>query len=280
MEEMLLMNKEELKERLHAIKANEFKILESMNAFDMAIAMLEYLGDSDSELRDDLIYSTLGRWITTGVFNKEQLKQILAAILDDKHLFYKIGEKDTNSVFMRAFSVLIVASIVYVHREDSFLEYEELINVKNKVIKYMEEEKDVRDYVIEGGWAHTTAHSSDTLDELSLCKEFGREELLEILKAIKLKVSISDHAYICYEDERLAYATNSLISRNLLTEEEVSEWIKSFLEYDKKIDFPNHYYLITNIRNYLNSLYYRLPIDQYQTIKEAISETILVIRRF
>jgi hypothetical protein len=280
MGDMILMNKEELKERLHAIKGNEFKIPESMNAFEMALTMLEYLGDSDSELRDDLIYSTLGRWITTGVFNKEQLKQILAIILDDKHLFYKIGEKDTNSVFMRAFSVLIVASIVYVHREDSFLDYEELITVKNKVIKYMEEEKDVRDYVIEGGWAHTAAHSSDTLDELSLCKEFGREELFEILRAIKLKVSISDHAYICYEDERLAYATNSLISRDLLTEEEISEWIKSFSEYDKKIDFPNHYYLISNIRNYLNSLYYRLPIDRYQTIKEAISETILLIRRF
>jgi hypothetical protein len=274
------MNREELKERLHAIKGDEFKVPESANAFDLAIAMMEYLGDSDSELRDDLVYSILGRWVTTGIFSKVQLKQILDTILDDKHLFYKIGEKDTNSVFMRAFSVLIVASIVYVHREDGFLDYEELIAVKNKVIKYMEEEKDVRDYVIEGGWAHTAAHSSDTLDELSLCKEFGREELFEILKAIKLKVSINDHAYICYEDERLAYATNSLISRDLLTEEEISEWIKSFSEYDKKIDFPNHYYLISNIRNYLNSFYYRLPIDRYQTIKEAISETILLIRRF
>lgn len=274
------MNREELKERLYAIKGDEFKVPESVNAFDLAIAMMEYLGDSDSELRDDLVYSILGRWVTTGIFSKVQLKQIQDTVLDDKHLFYKIGEKDTNSVFMRAFSVLIVASLVYAHREDSFLDYKELIAVKNKIIKYMEEEKDVRGYVIEGGWAHTAAHSSDTLDELSLCKEFGREELLEILKAIKLKVSINDHAYICYEDERLAYATNSLISRNLLTEEEISGWIKSFLEYDKKIDFPNHYYLISNIRNYLNSLYYRLPIDQYQTIKEAISETILLIRRF
>jgi hypothetical protein len=277
---MVLMNREELKERLHAIKGDEFKVPESVNAFDLAIAMMEYLGDSDSELRDDLVYSILGRWVTTGVFSKVQLKQILDTVLDDKHLFYKIGEKDTNSVFMRAFSVLIVASIVYAHREDSFLDYKELIAVKNKVIKYMEDEKDVRGYIVEGGWAHTAAHSSDTLDELGLCKEFGREELFEILKAIKLKVSIDYHAYICYEDERLAYATNSLISRDLLTEEELSQWIKSFSEYDKKIDFPNHYYLISNIRNYLNSLYYRLPIDRYQTIKEAISETILLTRRF
>ena len=276
----MLIRREELKEKLKAIKASEFKVPERVDAFEITLAMMEYLGDSESELRDDLVYSVLIRWITSGVFNKEQLKQILTAILDDKHLSYKIGEKDTNSVFMRAFSVLILAGIIYAHREDKFLSYEELVAVKNKIIKCMEEEKDVRGYIAEGGWAHTAAHSSDALDELALCEEFGREELLEILKAIKGKVSIDYHAYICYEDERLALATNSLISRNLLTEEEISEWVKSFSEYDKKIEFPNQYYLLANIRNYLNSLYYRLPIDQYQTIKEAISETILLIRRF
>ena len=276
----MLIRREELKEKLKAIKGDEFKVPERVNAFELALVMMEYLGDSDSELRDDLVYSVLSNWVINGVFSKEQLKQILASTLDEKHLFYKIGEKDTNSVFMRAFSVLIVASIIYVHRADGFLNYEELIHVKNSVIKFMEEEKDVRGYVVEGGWAHTAAHSSDALDELGLCEEFGREELMEILKAIKDKVSIDCYAYICYEDERLAFATNSLISRNLLTKEELSEWVKSFLEYDKKIDFPNHYYLISNIKNYLNSLYYRLPKEQYKTIKEAIGSTVLSIRRF
>lgn len=276
----MLVSREELQEKLKVIQASEFKVPETMSAFEITSIMLEYLGDSDPELRDDLIYGTLSNWIMNGAFNKEQLKQILVAVLDDKHLFYKIGEMDTNSVFMRAFSVLIVASIVYVHREDSFLDYEELKSVKNKIVKYMEEEKDVRGYVVEGGWAHTAAHSSDTLDELCLCKELGRVELLEILNAIKHKVSIEYHAYTCYEDERLAFATNSLIGRNLLTEEEISKWVKSFAEYDKNIDFPNHYYLITNIRNYLNSLYYRLPKDEYKVIREAISDTILLIRRY
>jgi hypothetical protein len=276
----MLIRKEELKEKLKAIKSDEFKVPERVNAFEISLVMMEYLGDTNEELRDDLVYSVLSRWITNSVFSKVQLKQILDIILDDKHLFYRIEESEPNSVFMRAFSVLIVASLIYVHRQDGFLDYEELIAVKNKVIKYMEDEKDARGHVFERGWAHTAAHSSDALDELALCKEFGREELLEILNAIKNKVSIDYHAYICYEDERLAYATNSLISRNLLAEEEISEWIKSFSEYDQKIDFPNHYYLITNMRNYLNSLYYRLPKDQYHIIKEAIRDTILLIRRF
>jgi hypothetical protein len=276
----MVINKTEIMERLKEIRNNDFKVPEGMDAFEMALAMTEYLGDTDAELRDDLVYSILGRWVTHGLFSGHQLKQLLEIILDEKHLFYKIGEKDTDSVFMRAFSVLIVAGIIYAHREACFLNSEELKDVKNKVIKYMKEEKDLRGYVAEGGWAHTTAHSSDTLDELALCKEFGIEELLEILKAIKNKISVDSHAYICYEDERMAYATNSLISRNLLTEEEISEWIKSFSDFDKNIAFPNQLYLNTNIRNYLNSLYYRLPKNQYPIIKEAISDTILLIRRY
>lgn len=274
------MSRLELKDRLKGIKSNELKVREGENAYDIALLMMDYLGDIESEFRDDLIYSILGQWIIGDVLTNEQLMQILNIALDDKHLFYKIGEKDTDSVFMRAFSILIVASIIYAHRKNNLLNDEEIIDVKNKVIRYMAEEKDVRGYIAEGGWAHTAAHASDALDELGLCKEFGREELLEILGAIKEKVSIEYHGYICYEDERLAYATNSIVSRNILTEEELSGWVKSFAEYDKNIDFPKHYYLIANIRNYLNSLYYRLPKDQYKLIKEAIGDTVILIRRF
>jgi hypothetical protein len=274
------MNREELKEKLKAINCDESKVPEGLNAFETALSMLEYLGDIDSELRDDLIYSVLSKWIIGKVFSKEQLRQILEIILDDKHLFYRIGERDTNSVFMRAFSALIIATIIYAHREERFLNNEELTGVKNKVIRYMNEEIDVRGYIAEGGWAHTAAHSADVLDELALCEELGSVEMLEILMTIKNKVCIDYHSYICYEDERLAYATNSLISRDLLSEEEISEWVRSFLEYKEKTAIPNHFYLITNIRNYLNSLYYRLPIDRYKLVKETISNTILLIRRF
>lgn len=273
------MNRDELKERLKEIKIMDFKVPQDMNAFELALPMMEYLGDAEAELRDDLIYSIFSNWITNKVFSKEQLRQMLEVILDDRHLFYKIGEKDTNSVFTRAFSVLVIASLVYMHRQDCFLNKLELMKVKSKVIQYMTEEKDVRGYITDGGWAHTAAHSADALDELALCEELGNVELMELLQAIKDKVCIDDHAFVCYEDERLAYATNSLIGRGLLTEEEISDWIKSFAKLEKSKIYPNFYYLIANIRNYLNSLYYRLPEDNLN-VKRVIGETILSIRIF
>lgn len=274
------IRREELKELLIQVKNNEYKLPEGMDAYELALVMLQYLGDTDSELRDVLIYGTFWRWNKAGYLIPEQMRQIISVSLDDKHLFYGLGESCSETVFMRTFSVLLVALGLYKHRTEPFLSKAELQNIKDKVIEYMAKEKDVRGYVEEGGWAHSAAHGSDALDELALCEELGREDLLEILQAIKDKVCIRYHAYICYEDERLAIATNSLISRNILSEAEVIEWINSFKEFERDKQYPTYFYLVSNIRNFLNSLYYRLPQDKYQTIKAAISDVILNIRAY
>ena len=52
----MLIRREELKEKLKAIMGDEFKIPEGANPFEMALAMMDYLGDTESELRDDLIF--------------------------------------------------------------------------------------------------------------------------------------------------------------------------------------------------------------------------------
>lgn len=270
----------ELKELLTQAKKNDYKVPEGFSAHELALVMLDYLGDIDSELRDRLIYTTFWKWFNAGHFSTEQMRQILEIVLDEKHLFHGLGESFTDTVFMRTFSALIVALVVLMHRKERFLSQAELLDIKAKVIEYMAKEKDVRGYVEEGGWAHSAAHGSDVLDELALCEEFGREDLLDILQAIKDKVSIRYHAYICYEDERLGIAANSLIGRDVLSEAEVMEWIKSFRNFERDKAYPQYFYLVSNIRNFLNSLYYRLPQDRYQTVKAAVSDTILDIRCF
>lgn len=276
----MTISREALREELLKIRENGCKVPENVNAYELALLMTDYLGDIDSELRDNLVYTVLNTWVVEAIFSKEQQRRLLAILLDDKHLFYRLGEQNTESVFMRAFSILIIGALVYRHRQDAYIERDALIDVKNKMLEYMKLEKDVRGHVEIGGWAHTAAHSADAIDEVALCEEFGAPELLEILQAIKKKVCIDYHAYICYEDERLSIATTNIIERNILSEEKIADWIKSFAEFDKKTPFPNQYYLLSNMRNYLNSVYYRLPAGKYPVIKIAISDTIQSIRRF
>ncbi|WP_187287395.1 DUF2785 domain-containing protein [Gottschalkia acidurici] len=157
----------------------------------------------DSDLRDKLIYGTLFHWIPNGRLNIDQLKYLLNISLDSSHLFYKIHNKDDDSIFKRIFSVLIVALISYEHRKEKFLSEEVLYQVKDKLIESMLTERDVRGYVEVKGWVHSAAHTADALDEIVQCDCFNKTDLLDVLNSIKSKVWIGYYVYVDEEDERM-----------------------------------------------------------------------------
>ncbi len=67
------------------------------------------IGPVDPELRVDLTYMVLANWIMDDVYDTDELKQLLNICLDDNHLHYKIGQTESDSVFTRTFSALILA---------------------------------------------------------------------------------------------------------------------------------------------------------------------------
>ncbi len=68
------------------IKDSEYKIVDDSVLRNYIEAMLDNIGSTDSELRDDLIYSTFSHWILKDFVSPNLLKIILETILD-KHLF-------------------------------------------------------------------------------------------------------------------------------------------------------------------------------------------------
>ncbi len=101
-----------LKDQLYEIADNDFALPEQAKAMPRALEMLPHLGSPDAELRDDLIYSTLATWILADKFEDDELKTLLKQLLTDEHIFFKLGETDTDSVFMRSFSMLIIPLIL------------------------------------------------------------------------------------------------------------------------------------------------------------------------
>jgi hypothetical protein len=114
-------NSAELKILLKEIRDNDYRICEVQDYFSLAQAMVAHLGSPDPVLRDDLIYDILANWITTDRLSAGQLKQLLDVCLDSSHLFYSIGEYETDSVFARSFSALAIALIIDAHRRHGFL---------------------------------------------------------------------------------------------------------------------------------------------------------------
>ena len=254
-----------LKDQLYEIADNDFALPEQARAMPRAQEMLPHLGSPDAELRDDLIYSTLASWIMSDKFEEDDLKVLLRQLLTEEHLFFKLGEADTDSVFMRSFSILIIPLILSWHRQRPFLMPYELREVKVKLLDYLEKEQDLRGFVLDEdeagepkGWAHAIAHTADALDDLVRCKEMGSEELVEILNAIRQKAAESKLVFVHLEDERLVTPVIAVLGRKVLTPPDVQSWLAGFVPLaQQKEPFPDCYRQAQNVKNFLRSLYFR-----------------------
>lgn len=268
------MNKKDLKQLLLQIKEDDYKVPKNVNPFELALTMMQYIGDVDPVLRDILILSILYKWSLEGVFTKEELYKIFEISIDKEHLHYGMGQIN-DTVFTRTFSVEIVAICIYLHRKDNFLEKKDVKKALDKVIEYMNKDKDVRGYIEHKGWAHGAAHGADTLDELARCQELEECDLQRILECISKKIQINYYCYIHQEDERLVTATLGVLERKNISEEKTINWLKSFVEFNKVGEYPTDMIIEVNVKNFLRSLYFRL-LDKSE-FENIINEIIKVL---
>lgn len=129
--------------------------------------------------------------------------------------------------------------ILYNHRKNNILTQKEVIETYSKVKQYFIQEQDLRGYVPSKGWAHSVAHTADTIDELALCSEIGHDELKDMLDIIKNKISNYNYVFINEEDERLVTAIVSILNRKLIPDEEMSKWLSSLIDYNRKGLYPD-----------------------------------------
>lgn len=157
---------QQLQKQLEGIKANHYTIDSTIDIDKLISKMLQHIGTPDSYLRDTLIYTTFFHLITNDHITHTQLSQLLSQSISEQYLFYKITTDDKDAVFTRSFTTLLIALIIYADTKHNFLSPSDILDVKDKLIIYMNQEHDFRGYVSEQGWAHSIAHVSDTFDEL------------------------------------------------------------------------------------------------------------------
>jgi Asp-tRNA(Asn)/Glu-tRNA(Gln) amidotransferase B subunit len=217
------MNEKDLKERLILKRKNELNINpDEMN--ELIVSMLNHIGSTDPELRDELIYYSISKWIVENQISDEVLNKILTKCLNN--LSHGLGETETDTVFTRSFSILIVTSILYYHNHiRALLPKKEVQDVCRIAIHYSLSENDLRGYVMNKGWAHSVAHLADCLDELAKCTYLVDKEIKQILNVIQSKVKTDHILYAFGEDERLVTAVISVFSRGDINIETKLEWL-------------------------------------------------------
>jgi hypothetical protein len=226
---------------------------------------LNNIGSADPELRDKLIYTTFVKLIMEDCLSTTQMEHIIEVCLDPYHLFLNIGEKDTDSVFTRSFSVLVIALIIEKDRQSPFLKRDILTQAFDASIEYLNLEEDIRGFVKGKGWGHSMAHGADLLAEVIKHPSFSTHQFYKCLETIKgclFKDSSDGSPYMDDEGERLIFPIEAMLERGL-EENRLISWASELYIDLTKIQSEegfslNYFRKRTNIISFLRGLYFRL----------------------
>ncbi|AIQ61672.1 hypothetical protein PBOR_35795 [Paenibacillus borealis] len=250
----------ELIRKLERLEEERYILREGERLQDFTCLMLRHIGDPEPELREH-IYSTFHIWLKRdNKFSCEEMRQLLAVLMDDRHLFYRIGSEGDHSVLTRAFAVLPIALIVQRHRDNSFLTPNEFQHLKHSLLRYYRKEKDLRGYLAVEGWAHAAAHGADALEELIRCPESDNVLRHEVLGAITRMLHNGARIFDEEEDERMASIVDTMISEALLPQQEIADWIHSLSKCTEWPDTRAQRIARVNGKNFVRSLYFRTRV--------------------
>lgn len=256
----LLMEEHELKKYLQEYKSGD-KPWDVMNHVRLVKSMIHFIGTTDSELRDKLIYSTFFHLAIDNQLEHELLSDLLDYCLSDDMLFKGIGENGTDTVFTRAFSSLVIAVILYKDNEDDFLPRDAVYKTKDHLINYINLEKDLRGFVPVKGWAHSIAHVADAFDELILNKKIEQKDYLDMLPPLWEKILVSESVYVHGEDERMITPILAMLEKGLdiVEIEHLLKAIPADLKRRKEhVKEENYWFLEANCKTFLKSFYVKI----------------------
>jgi Protein of unknown function (DUF2785) len=273
------MTEFEIKKILTEINCGE-KSWSEVNRLSIVKSMIQYIGSTDSELRE-LIYSSFYQLIIeSNQLESELLEELLDICLDDL-LFKGIGENGTDTVFIRVFTSLLLALILYRDNQDNFLSQGTIFKVKEKLKQYINAEEDLRGYVSDKGWAHSMAHVADAVDELVKSPKLNQQYYLEILPSLWNKIFVSSSVYLHDEDERVLTPIIQMLN-NGLDVQEIEKLLHNLpiemTAQKDQLEYEKYLFLRFNSKSFLKSFYIKVNRnDKLVSLQNSIEECLAKI---
>ena len=101
-----------------------------------------------------------------------------------------LGQSDTDSVFRRSFSALILAECIARDTERPLVPGGKVLEWGDRIATWILEERDLRGFVPGKGWAHAVAHGADALATLARSPHVGQAELNVLLDVIAERLAL------------------------------------------------------------------------------------------
>ncbi|GAB4433402.1 MAG: DUF2785 domain-containing protein [Anaerolineales bacterium] len=254
---------------------NKYAIPSGHTVANLTSELFSYLGSTDPELRDEIAYIVYANWLKMGMYTQESIHEHIAVLT--ANLVSGIGERDTDSVFLRSFSVLFLAEIVHNDNKNPKLNAATIKKLVDKALWFLENEKDPRGYVPAKGWAHALAHTADLLAVLAKNQHTDADQHLGMLNGITAKLANADDwVYLHGEDDRLAAAALSIFQRGLVKVETIQAWLGSLTDNWKGAWTDEaRTRAFFNLRNFTRSLSLQVTMEEEFPDKDRLEKAVL-----
>jgi len=245
--------------------ATECAVPEGATAFGLLSEAVEMLGSPDSEWRDDIGYGVVARCAyAKRALDHEERRQLVERL--SANLRRGIGSSSDDSVLLRSFSALDLSVLAAIENDDPALDEAGFRRLFDAALAYLADELDARGFEPRVGWIHATAHTADLLKFLARNPRFTSRDQIRLLDAVEARlIRPGQTVFVRAEDERLAAAIVSVISRDDFDPALLDPWIGRFVAREAElwaVPPPDVARLdaAQNGRNLLRSLYVLLAL--------------------
>jgi len=226
---------------------------------DLTAELTRMLGSADPALRDGTAYPTLATWVDRGVYD-----ELLAGLGDGMAagLGVGLGDRETDSVFRRSFSALILGECLERDNAQHRVPADSVLGWGDRLAGWYLRENDLRGYVPGKGWAHAVAHGADALAALAGAESIGRLELTVLLDVIADRLLAPTAYHLAHgEDDRLAFATMRILRRELLGLDVLEPWVARLTDSAAAVATEDDPFLVTgNVQSYLRAVHLQLAL--------------------
>jgi hypothetical protein len=191
---------------------------------DLAVELVELLGDSDPHLRDDLGLKVLTTWVGRGVY--DDLLPGLGDGLTDG-LRSGIGETGTRSVLRRSFSAAALAAVLERDNLRPRVAPESVLAWGDRGLAWLLAEQDLRSHIPGAGRVQAVAHGADLIGALARSRHLGEGGLMVLLDTVAERLlAPTAEVFAGREEDRLAAATMALLHRDLVGLDVLEPWVE------------------------------------------------------
>jgi hypothetical protein len=259
------------------VVADGLKVPDDRPLVEMTEDLTRMLGDPDPDVRDGIAFPTMATWIDEGVYD-----DLLVGLGDGMchGLDIGLGEVDTDTVFRRSFSALILTECIDRTTIAGLGGPNVVLRWGDKIMSWYSREQDLRGFVPGKGWAHAVAHGADALGALARSTVLGRLELTVILDVIADRLLMPTEAFfVCGENDRLAFATMHLLRRNVLGIDVLEPWVARLAAGAVgRGSVDNNPYLVAgNVQGYLRSLHLQLSLNTVSSGHPEVRSDLLLV---